>query len=88
MSYLDSLPFKRTRRALLDASKPPAVVWMRGAMRLGVAGLIWLAGFPHIATIFVVLAIISVLGAIELQVARVFLTSMDNLKGLLRTSKA
>ena len=67
------LPGKRTRRLLLEASKPPAVVWMRGAMRLGLAGLVWMAGFTHVAVILAVLAVVNVFGAIELQVARVLL---------------
>jgi hypothetical protein len=64
----------------MEAGKPPPTAWMRGAMRLGLAGMAWLVGYPYIATILAVLAVFSVLYAIEAQVAKVLLKVFQALR--------
>ncbi len=78
------IPGKRTRRLLFDAGKPPPVAWMRGAMRLSVAGLAWLFGYPHLAMVFAVFAVMSLVGVVETQVARTFLKVFDAARRLIR----
>jgi hypothetical protein len=70
---LNGFPGKRTARNLLKAGRPPAIAWMRTAMRLSVAAAFLVADYTHVAQIIAVLALINLLGAVELQVAKVAL---------------
>jgi hypothetical protein len=51
-------------------------------MRLGLAGLAWMLGFPHLATVVAVLAVFSVLYAVEAQIANVLLRVMQAMRNL------
>lgn len=49
---------------------PPLFAWVRSTMRLSVGGVFYALGYSHIAAIFTVMAGISLIATIEIQVAR------------------
>jgi hypothetical protein len=51
---------------------------MRAAINLVVAGLFLSAGFTHVASVVLVLSVIQIVGAMELQIARVFLETWQS----------
>jgi hypothetical protein len=79
-----SLPGRRMRKTLLNAAYPPANAWVRSSMRLVVAGALLFAGYPGIAKVVAVLAVVNLLAAIEGQIANVLLTVWKSLPSMIK----
>lgn len=61
----------QTGSELARATLPPGFAWIRSGIRLAIAGAILAIGYPSIALIVGVLAVISLIASAEAQVARV-----------------
>ena len=78
-----SFPGRRTRKNLLKAVYPPASAWVRSSMRLAVAGTLLLSGYPGIAKVITVLAVVNLLAAVEGQIANVLFTAWKSLLNMI-----
>lgn len=84
ITSLDNLPGRTTRHLLLKASVPPAFAWVRSAIRLLIAGAFYTIGYRNIATIISILAVISLVASVEVQIARAIVNAYPRLRAYVR----
>jgi hypothetical protein len=78
-ALINKLPGKTTRKELAKATVPPLYAFVRAGIRMTIAGVLYFYGMHHAATVVAILAIISLVGVVEAQIAKSIATSLPKI---------